>query len=203
MVDRWALKFCRQSVLISPVHQTSLEWLVYKVQERIVLTTLRRSAVKNVRLVGMKIDNYSCYQNLCYKIVHCLYYYISWFCWCRHSVEYIDRDETIVAHLCGEVYAFLQLSQGWPLMDSPLKLKSLKYCDNSTNRISFDIICKVQVSVFLLGCSKWKRLYLWHPLHMNYSSGSSKHFRCWKEGQLGWVSGCNRNSTNGACVVFW
>ncbi|XVF29068.1 hypothetical protein REPUB_Repub15cG0088200 [Reevesia pubescens] len=92
---------------------SSLEWLVVKVQDRIILSTLRRFVVKST--------NKS-----------------------RHSFEYLDRDETIVAHLVGGIDAFIKVSQGWPLSKSPLKLLSVKSTDHHSRGISLSLLCKVE-----------------------------------------------------------
>jgi len=65
---------------------------------------------------------------------------------CRHSFEYLDRVETIVAHMVGGVDAFIKFPQGWPVLSSPLKLISLKSSDHS-KEISLTFLCKVEVSV--------------------------------------------------------
>ncbi|KAJ9153991.1 hypothetical protein P3X46_027372 [Hevea brasiliensis] len=62
----------------------------------------------------------------------------------RHSFEYLDRDETIVAHLVGGVDAFIKLSQGWPIARSPLKVLSLKSSDHHSKEISLSFLCKVE-----------------------------------------------------------
>ncbi|EOY05196.1 Uncharacterized protein TCM_020266 isoform 4, partial [Theobroma cacao] len=93
--------------------QSSLEWFVGKVQDRIILSTLRRFIVKST--------NKS-----------------------RHSFEYLERDETIVAHLVGGIDAFIKLSQGWPLSKSPLKLLSIKSSDHHSRGISLSLLCKAE-----------------------------------------------------------
>ncbi|KAF2288907.1 hypothetical protein GH714_022723 [Hevea brasiliensis] len=65
----------------------------------------------------------------------------------RHSFEYLDRDETIVAHLVGGVDAFIKLSQGWPIARSPLKVLSLKSSDHHSKEISLSLLCKVEEMV--------------------------------------------------------
>lgn len=97
------------------VHETrsSMEWLVGKVQDRIILTTLRRYIVKRM--------NKS-----------------------RHSIEYLERDETIIAHLVGGIDAFIKVSQGWPLSKSPLQLLSVKSSDHHSRGISLSLLCKVE-----------------------------------------------------------
>lgn len=92
---------------------SSLQWFIRNVQDRIVLSTLRRFVVKTA--------NKS-----------------------RHFFEYFERDEMIVAHLVGGVDAFIKLSQGWPLSNSPLKLISLKSSDHHSKGISLSFFCKVE-----------------------------------------------------------
>ncbi|KAJ0235768.1 Reverse transcriptase-like protein [Hirschfeldia incana] len=62
----------------------------------------------------------------------------------RHTFEYYDKDETIVAHVARGIDAFLKVSDGWPLLNSPLKLASLKNSENHSNGISLSLICKVE-----------------------------------------------------------
>ncbi|XP_021291340.1 uncharacterized protein LOC110421935 [Herrania umbratica] len=93
--------------------RSSLEWFVGKVQDRIILSTLRRLIVKST--------NKS-----------------------RHSFEYLERDETIVAHLVGGIDAFIKLPQGWPLSKSPLKLLSIKSSDHHSRGISLSLLCKAE-----------------------------------------------------------
>ncbi|KAG2306805.1 hypothetical protein Bca4012_084229 [Brassica carinata] len=93
--------------------RSSLQWLVAKVRERIVSTTLRRFMVKSSETI-------------------------------RHTFEYDDKDETIVAHIAGGIDVFLKVSDGWPLLNTPLKLASLKNSDNKSNGISLSLICKVE-----------------------------------------------------------
>ncbi|KAF8099983.1 hypothetical protein N665_0234s0029 [Sinapis alba] len=93
--------------------RSSLQWLVAKVQERIISTTLRKSMVKSSETI-------------------------------RHTFEYDDKDETIVAHIAGGIDVFLKVSDGWPLLNTPLKLGSLKNSNNQSNGISLSLICKVE-----------------------------------------------------------
>jgi hypothetical protein len=60
----------------------------------------------------------------------------------------LDRDEIIVAHMVGGVDAFMEVSQGWPITNSPLKLVSLKNSNHHAKEISLGFLCKVEVSVF-------------------------------------------------------
>ncbi|CAN6722664.1 unnamed protein product [Malus baccata var. baccata] len=100
--------------------KSSLQWFVTKVQDRIVLCTMRRLVVKNA--------NKS-----------------------RHSLQYLDKDETIVAHVVGEVDAFIKVPQGWPLLSSPLKLIYLKSSDQHSKGISLSFLCKVEELANSLG----------------------------------------------------
>ncbi|XP_034686208.1 uncharacterized protein LOC117914829 isoform X3 [Vitis riparia] len=62
----------------------------------------------------------------------------------RHSLEYLDRDEIIVAHMVGGVDAFIKVCQGWPVSNNALKLKSLKSSDQQSKGISLSFLCKVE-----------------------------------------------------------
>nr|KJB61296.1 hypothetical protein B456_009G350500 [Gossypium raimondii] len=62
----------------------------------------------------------------------------------RHCFEYLERDETIIAHLAGGIDAFIKVSQGWPLSKSPLKLLSVKSSDHHSRGISLSLLCKVE-----------------------------------------------------------
>ncbi|XP_062109221.1 uncharacterized protein LOC133819863 isoform X2 [Humulus lupulus] len=62
----------------------------------------------------------------------------------RYSLEYLDKDEMILAHLVGGVDALIKVSQGWPESSSPLKLISLKSSNNDTKGISLSFLCKVK-----------------------------------------------------------
>ncbi|KAG5588474.1 hypothetical protein H5410_048908 [Solanum commersonii] len=93
-------------------NRSSLEWFVKRVQDRIVLSTLRRFLVKSA--------NSS-----------------------RHSFDYVDREETIVAHMVGGIDAFIKLPQGWPLTSSGLTLMSLKSSSQYSQQISLTLLCKV------------------------------------------------------------
>ncbi|XP_024024879.1 uncharacterized protein LOC21400346 [Morus notabilis] len=64
-----------------------------------------------------------------------------------YSLEYFDKDEVMVAHLAGGVDAFIKVSQGWPLSNSPLKLTSLKSSDHNTKGIPSIFLCKVEERV--------------------------------------------------------
>ncbi|GAV62517.1 hypothetical protein CFOL_v3_06040 [Cephalotus follicularis] len=95
------------------LERSSLEWFVGKVQDRIILITMRRFVVKNANKL-------------------------------RHSFEFVDRDETIIAHLVGEIDAFIKVSQGWPLSKSPLKLISVKGTNHHSKGLSLSLCCKVE-----------------------------------------------------------
>ncbi|XP_011045617.1 PREDICTED: uncharacterized protein LOC105140469 [Populus euphratica] len=62
----------------------------------------------------------------------------------RQSIEYLDGDEIIVAHMVGGVDAFMEVSQGWPITNSPLKLVSLKNSNHHAKEISLGFLCKVE-----------------------------------------------------------
>lgn len=93
-------------------NRCSLEWFVRRVQDRIVLCTLRRFLVKSANCS-------------------------------RHSFDYVDREETIVAHMVGGIDAFIKLPQGWPLTSSALTLMSLKSSSQYSQQISLTLLCKV------------------------------------------------------------
>ncbi|XP_038724199.1 uncharacterized protein LOC120015731 isoform X2 [Tripterygium wilfordii] len=99
--------------LVALETRSPLAWFMRKVQDRIILCTLRQLVVKSA--------NKS-----------------------RHSFEYLDRDQTIVAHLVVGVDAFIKVSQGWPMSDSGLKLVSLKSTDHHSKDISLSFLCKVE-----------------------------------------------------------
>ena len=53
--------------------------------------------------------------------------------------------------MIGGIDAFIKVSQGWPLADSPLKLVSLKSSDHYTKGASLSLVCKVEVRwIFLV-----------------------------------------------------
>lgn len=93
------------------VSKSSLQWLIQKLQDRIILSTLRCLVVKDA--------NKS-----------------------RYSLEYLDKDETIVAHLVRGIDAYIKLSHGWPIFGSPLKLISIKGSDILKKSSSF--LCEVE-----------------------------------------------------------
>ncbi|KAL9232764.1 hypothetical protein vseg_007834 [Gypsophila vaccaria] len=96
--------------------RTTVGWLLQKVQDRIILSTLRRLIVN--------ISNSS-----------------------RHSFEYLDKDESIIAHMTGGVGAYIKPSQGWPLSGSGLKLVSLRSSDQNAKEISLSLLSKVEEAV--------------------------------------------------------
>ncbi|RDX70052.1 hypothetical protein CR513_50744, partial [Mucuna pruriens] len=61
----------------------------------------------------------------------------------RYSLEYLDKDETIVAHMAGGIDAYIKLPHGWPIFGSPLKLICIKGSDD-LKRTSLSFHCKVE-----------------------------------------------------------
>ncbi|PIN25790.1 hypothetical protein CDL12_01472 [Handroanthus impetiginosus] len=61
----------------------------------------------------------------------------------RHSFEYLDREDMLLAHVIGGVDAFIKLPQGWPLSDLPLELISLKSTSQYSKEISLSFLCKI------------------------------------------------------------
>ncbi|KAG4376948.1 hypothetical protein GLYMA_18G001700v4 [Glycine max] len=94
------------------VSKSSLQWFIQKVQDRIILSTLRHLVVKDA--------NKS-----------------------RYSLEYLDKDKTIVVHMAGGIDAYIKLSLGWPIFVSPLKLICIKGSDD-LKRTSLSFRCKVE-----------------------------------------------------------
>nr|XP_043630420.1 uncharacterized protein LOC122601743 [Erigeron canadensis] len=107
---------CHFSLSPMPENKNSLEWFVRRVQDRIVVSTLRKSLVKAASKS-------------------------------RHSIEYIERDEMIVAHMVDGIDAFIKVSQGWPMSVSPLKLLSLKGSSQSSKEVTFSFLCRVEEMV--------------------------------------------------------
>jgi len=68
-------------------------------------------------------------------------------CQCRYSLEYFDKDETIVAHMAGGTDAYIKLSHGWPIFGSPLKLICIKG-SGDLKRTSLSFHSKVEVREF-------------------------------------------------------
>ncbi|WJX09498.1 hypothetical protein P8452_00326 [Trifolium repens] len=97
--------------------KSSLQWLIQKLQDRIILSTLRRRLVVNDA-------NKS-----------------------RYSLEYLEKDETIVAHLVKGIDAYIKLSHDWPIFGSPLKLISIKGLD-ILKKSSASFHCEVEVREF-------------------------------------------------------
>ncbi|XP_057487414.1 uncharacterized protein LOC130773497 [Actinidia eriantha] len=62
----------------------------------------------------------------------------------RHSFEYLDRDDIVVAHKVGGVDAYIKMSHGWPVSNHALKLISLKSSGHSSKEISLSFLCKVE-----------------------------------------------------------
>ncbi|KAK2631424.1 hypothetical protein EUGRSUZ_L02926, partial [Eucalyptus grandis] len=108
-----AAKDFRQSFSELTIHQTPLEWFVRKVQERLIMSTLRRLAVKTAARS-------------------------------RHFLEYVDRDETIIAHMAGGIDALIKVPQGWPMLNIALKLKSLQSSDRHARNIYSSYLRKVE-----------------------------------------------------------
>ncbi|KAL3724560.1 hypothetical protein ACJRO7_029693 [Eucalyptus globulus] len=108
-----AAKDFRQSFSELTIHQTPLEWFVRKVQERLIMSTLRRLAVKTAARS-------------------------------RHFLEYVDRDETIIAHMAGGIDALIKVPQGWPMLNIALKLKSLQSSDHHARNIYSSYLRKVE-----------------------------------------------------------
>ncbi|GMH08040.1 hypothetical protein Nepgr_009880 [Nepenthes gracilis] len=71
----------------------------------------------------------------------------------RHSLEYLDKDDLIIAHMVVGVDAFIKLSQGWPLSTSALKLVSLKSSGHNAREISWSLLCKVEEVANSLDCT--------------------------------------------------
>ena len=69
----------------------------------------------------------------------------------RHSFEYSDKDEMVIAHLVGGIDAFLKISLGWPMLPSGLHLISIKGLDIHSKDISLASLFKIKVrtSLFL------------------------------------------------------
>lgn len=62
----------------------------------------------------------------------------------RHSFEYSDKDETIVAHLVGAIDAFFKISADWPLSSYGLKLISIRNSGTQPTNITLDLLCKTK-----------------------------------------------------------
>lgn len=62
----------------------------------------------------------------------------------RHSFEYFDKDETIVAHLVGAIDAFFKISADWPLSSCGLKLISIRNSGTQPANITLNLLCKTK-----------------------------------------------------------
>ncbi|KAJ4846034.1 hypothetical protein Tsubulata_002549 [Turnera subulata] len=62
----------------------------------------------------------------------------------RYSLEYWDRDETIVAHLVGGIDAVIKVPQGWPISPCPLGLISFRNPAHHSKDISLTFLCKIE-----------------------------------------------------------
>ncbi|KAL6885833.1 hypothetical protein ACP4OV_010094 [Aristida adscensionis] len=62
----------------------------------------------------------------------------------RHSFEYMDKDNTIVAHLVGGIDAFIKIPVDWPLSSNGLKLISV--CNSGTRQVDItsSLLCKAK-----------------------------------------------------------
>ena len=66
-------------------------------------------------------------------------------------LEYLDKDETIVAHMAGGIDAYIKLSHGWPIFASPLTLISVKGSDSlKGTSLSFHDKVEVRNSLFTI-----------------------------------------------------
>ncbi|KAK7379684.1 hypothetical protein VNO78_34373 [Psophocarpus tetragonolobus] len=63
----------------------------------------------------------------------------------RYSLEYLDKDMTIVAHMAGGIDAYIKLSHDWPIFGSPLKLTHIKGSDD-LKRTSLSFQCIVELA---------------------------------------------------------
>ncbi|KAM0859287.1 hypothetical protein ACQ4PT_047303 [Festuca glaucescens] len=62
----------------------------------------------------------------------------------RHSFEYLDKDETIVAHLAGAIDTFFKISADWPLSSYGLKLISIRNSGTQPTNITLNLLCKTK-----------------------------------------------------------
>ncbi|KAF6166368.1 hypothetical protein GIB67_034919 [Kingdonia uniflora] len=76
----------------------------------------------------------------------------------RHSYEYFDKDEIIAVHMVGGIDVFIKIPQCWPILDSALKLFSLKSSDNCSKEISLSFLCNVEELVNSLDIQIQKNL---------------------------------------------
>lgn len=83
-----------------------------------------------------KVPNLTLYKSI--RRIHIVQYQFSYdtFNPCRHSFEYSDREGTVIAHIASGIDAVIKLPCHWPLVNSTLKLLSLKGPNNSTKEFS-------------------------------------------------------------------
>ncbi|KAG8063982.1 hypothetical protein GUJ93_ZPchr0004g38866 [Zizania palustris] len=62
----------------------------------------------------------------------------------RHSFEYFDKNETMVAHLAGGMDAFIKISADWPLSSYGLKLISIHNSGAHSTDITSIVLCKTK-----------------------------------------------------------
>ena len=86
----------------------------------------------------------------------------------RHSFEYIDKDETIVAHLVGAIDAFFKISADWPLSSYGLKLISIRNTGTQPTNITLNLFCKTKVKMATPGPKQMLIFSIYvAALHMN------------------------------------
>ena len=151
-----------------PCSNFSLQWFIQKVQDRILQSTLRSLVIKDA--------NKSRWDCLALMLLNWDIFSISlhFLGQCRYSLEYLDKDETIVAHMAGGTDAYIKLSHGWPIFGSPLKLICIKGSDD-LKRASLSFHCKVEVrefqsilatkllpSFFLVVYGYFRRVSMWY-----------------------------------------
>lgn len=62
----------------------------------------------------------------------------------RHSFEYLEKDETIVAHLVGAIDVFIKITADWPLSSYGLKLISIRNSGTQPMDMSLNLLCKTK-----------------------------------------------------------
>ncbi|KAF8697147.1 hypothetical protein HU200_036141 [Digitaria exilis] len=62
----------------------------------------------------------------------------------RHSFEYFNREEVIIAHLDREVDASIKISSDWPLCSYGLKLISIRNSGTHPTNIASSLLSKTQ-----------------------------------------------------------
>ncbi|KAL6652733.1 hypothetical protein ACP70R_011658 [Stipagrostis hirtigluma subsp. patula] len=62
----------------------------------------------------------------------------------RHSFEYVDKDDTVVAHLVGGIDAFIKISEDWPLSSNGLKLISIRNSGTQQMNITLGLLCRAK-----------------------------------------------------------